>query len=146
MKIKIYKSDNTTDIPIPYILGGVQAGFPSPAEDYMEGVIDLNRELIKNPSTTFFARVVGKSMIGDGIDENDILVVDKSLDLSDNDLAVCFLDGEFTLKRVRIESEAIYLVPSNPDFKEIKVTADNDFMVWGIVTYTIKSMRRTRAF
>ena len=83
-------------------------------------------------------------MIGEGIEEGDILVIDKSLELIDNDLAVCFIDGEFTVKRVRLETDAVWLVPSNPEYSLIKVTKDNDFIVWGIVTYTIKKNRRKR--
>lgn len=83
-------------------------------------------------------------MRDEGIEEGDILVIDKSLELMDDDLAVCFIDGEFTIKRVRLEPEAIWLVPSNPDYPLIKVTKENDFMIWGIVTFTIKKNRRKR--
>ena len=104
----------------------------------------MNKELIRHPASTFYGRVVGDSMRDEGIEEGDILVIDKSLELVDDDLAVCFIDGEFTVKRVRLEPEAIWLVPSNPDYPLIKVTKENDFMIWGIVTYTIKKNRRKR--
>ena len=146
MKLKIYKADTTSDLTIPLVSDSIRAGFPSPAEDYMEGIIDLNRELIQNPATTFLARVTGSSMREESIDEGDILVVDKSLAFMNHDLAVCYLNGEFTLKRVRQETDAFYLVPANPEYKEIKVTEGNDFIIWGIVTYVIKATRRPRVF
>src|SRR4051812_39684394 len=90
---------------------GISAGFPSPANDYIEQSIDLNRELIKNPSATFFGRVKGMSMKDAGIDEGDILIVDKSVTASDGMIAVCFLDGEFTLRRIRVGKKTITLVP-----------------------------------
>ena len=144
MKLHLYKIDLSTPISLPVAIEAIQAGFPSPATDYMEGIIDLNKELVKHPYATFLARVAGNSMQDEGIEEGDILVVDKSLEPMDDDLAVCYVDGEFTLKRIRIEKDAIFLVPSNPDYPEIKVTAENDFLIWGIVDYTIKKNRRRR--
>ena len=140
--LEIYSSDISSSLPLPYAEDGIRAGFPSPAQDYMELSIDLNKELIKNPSSTFYGRVVGNSMQDENIVEGDILVIDKSLELVDGDIAVCFVDGEFTVKRVKLEKDAAYLVPSNPDYPTIKVTEDNEFLVWGVVTYTIKKNRR----
>ena len=142
--LTIYKVDAESHLPLPYADEGIRAGFPSPAQDYMELAIDLNKELIKHPTSTFYGRVVGDSMKDEGIEEGDILVIDKSLELMDDDLAVCFIDGDFTVKRVRLESDAACLVPSNAKYPPIKVTKDNEFMVWGIVTYTIKKNRRKR--
>ena len=142
--LTIYKVDAESHLPLPYADEGIRAGFPSPAQDYMELAIDLNKELIKHPTSTFYGRVVGDSMKDEGIVEGDILVIDKSLELMDDDLAVCFIDGDFTVKRVRLESDAAWLVPSNVKYPPIKVTKDNEFMVWGIVTYTIKKNRRKR--
>lgn len=142
--IEIHKIDISSSLPLQYADEGIKAGFPSPAQDYMEQAIDLNRELIKHPASTFYGRVVGNSMIDEGIEEGDILVIDKSLELIDDDLAVCFIDGEFTVKRVRLETDSAWLVPSNPDYPLIKVTKDNDFIVWGIVTFTIKRNRRKK--
>lgn len=143
-QIRIHKTDISSSLPLQYADGGIKAGFPSPAQDYLEQAIDLNKELIRHPASTFYGRVVGDSMRDEGIEEGDILVIDKSLELIDNDLAVCFIDGEFTVKRVRLEPDTAWLVPSNPDYPLIKVTKDNDFMIWGIVTYTIKKNRRKR--
>lgn len=142
--IKIHKIDISSSLPLQFADEGIKAGFPSPAQDYMELAIDLNKELIKHPASTFYGRVIGDSMRGEGIEEGDILVIDKSLEPMDNDLAVCFIDGEFTVKRVRLETDAAWLVPSNQNYPLIKVTKDNDFMIWGIVTYTIKKNRRKR--
>ena len=143
-KIVIHKIDISSSLPIPYADEGIRAGFPSPAQDYMEQAIDLNKEIVRHPASTFYGRVVGNSMLGEGIEEGDILVIDKSLELQDDDLAVCFIDGEFTVKRVRLEADAACLIPSNPDYPLIKVTGENDFVVWGVVTYTIKKNRRKR--
>ncbi len=142
--LEIHSIDISTSLPLQYADEGIRAGFPSPAQDYMEQAIDLNKEIVKHPASTFYGRVVGDSMRDEGIEEGDILVIDKSLELMDDDLAVCFIDGEFTVKRVRLETDAAWLVPANPDYPKIKVTADNDFIVWGIVTYTIKKNRRKR--
>lgn len=143
-QISIHNIDLSSHLPLQFADEGIKAGFPSPAQDYLEQAIDLNKELIRHPASTFYGRVVGNSMRDEGIEEGDILIIDKSLELIDDDLAVCFIDGEFTVKRVRLEADAAWLVPSNSDYPLIKVTKDNDFMVWGIVTYTIKKNRRRR--
>ncbi len=142
--LELYSSDTSTTLPLPYAEEGIRAGFPSPAQDYMELSIDLNKELVPHPSSTFYGRVKGDSMKDEGIEDGDILVIDKSLELMNDDLAVCFVDGEFTLKRVRIDATIIWLVPSNKAYPEIPITSENDFIVWGIVTYTIKKNRRRR--
>ena len=134
--------DNNVSLVLPVANGGICAGFPSPAQDYVEGGIDLNRELVKNPAATFFGRVSGDSMTGAGIEDGDLIVIDKSLEASEGDIAVCFLDGEFTLKRIHIEKNVIWLVPENPKYRKIRVTADQHFMVWGVVTYSIKNIRK----
>lgn len=136
--IDFYSAETSTEMLIPIMGDTVSAGFPSPAEDYIEQAIDLNRELIKNPSSTFFGRVKGLSMKDAGITTGDILVVDKSLEPFSGRIAVCFLDGEFTLKRIKIEEKVVWLEPENEEFKPIKVTEDNELIIWGIVTYVIK--------
>lgn len=117
---------------------GISAGFPSPAEDFKQQRLSLDKELIKNKEATFFARVSGQSMIGAGLDDNDLLVIDRSLDPAHNKIAVCFLDGEFTVKRLKIENEELWLQPENPSYKPIQVTEENNFVIWGIVTNVIK--------
>ena len=117
---------------------GIHAGFPSPAEDYAEPVLDLNRYVVKNQASTFYARITGDSMVGVGIQDGDIVVIDKSLVPSNDQIAVCFIDGEFTLKRIHVENGRLFLIPHHPDYPPIEVTEENNFQVWGIVTYVIK--------
>ena len=133
---------SNVSLVLPVADGGIRAGFPSPAQDYLESGIDLNRELVKNPSSTFFGRVSGDSMAGAGIEDGDLIVIDKSISASEGDVAVCFVDGEFTLKRIHIENDFVWLVPENPKYRRIKVTPDQNFMVWGVVTYSIKKIRK----
>lgn len=141
--IKICIPDFSTSLALQYADGGIRAGFPSPAQDYITETIDLNKDLVQHPASTFYGRVVGDSMIEEGITEGDILVIDKSIEPADGDLAVCCLDGEFTLKRIKFTSHGtLLLVPSNSRYKPIEVTQDNEFIVWGIVLYTIKPNRR----
>jgi DNA polymerase V len=140
--LDFYTANTSSHIALPFIDGGIAAGFPSPAQDYIDLKIDLNTELITNPSSTFYARVKGTSMQDAGIMDGDILVIDKSLEPKDGDTAVCFIDGEFTLKYIKFDTEIVYLVPANPKFEPIKVTEDNNFCIWGIVTYSIKNHKR----
>lgn len=141
----LYPADISTALPLPYADGGIRAGFPSPAQDYLSESIDLNKDLIRHPASTFYARVIGDSMAGEGITEGDILVIDKSVDPEHGDLAVCCLDGEFTLKRLRFMSDnRLYLMPSNRKYRPIEITRETDFSVWGVVLYTIKANRRRR--
>lgn len=142
--INVYNSDVSTHTSLPYANEGIQAGFPSPAQDHINETIDLNRELINHPAATFFGRVSGDSMIEEGIEEGDILVIDRSLEPLHGDLAVCCVEGEFTLKRISIEKNCIKLIASNQMFKSIKITSDDNFSIWGVVTYTIKKNRRRR--
>lgn len=128
------------ELQIPLFDNGISAGFPSPADDFLDTSIDLNKELIKNKSTTFFARVKGNSMIGAGINDGDLLIIDKSIKPKSGNIAVCFIDGDFTVKRIDITMDVIWLVAENKNYKPIKVTADNDFTIWGIVTNIIKSV------
>ena len=119
---------------------GISAGFPSPAEDFKEERLSLDDTLVKNKEATFYARVSGQSMIGAGLDDNDLLVIDRSLEPENNRIAVCFLDGEFTVKRLRVSKDEVWLQPENPDYPIIKITEDNNFLIWGIVTNVIKKV------
>ncbi|MCG8183889.1 LexA family protein [Tenacibaculum piscium] len=119
---------------------GISAGFPSPADDFKETRISLDEELIKNKEATFFAKVSGQSMIGAGLDDNDLLVIDRSITPTNNKIAVCFLDGEFTVKRLRVTKDEVWLQPENPDYPVIKITEENNFIIWGIVTSVIKKV------
>ena len=140
---KIYKSDslelftpNLSSVELPFV-GGVVAGFPSPADDFVYESIDLNKLIIKHPDATFYARVKGQSMDSDFM-EDDLLVIDRSLEWSDNKIALCFIDNEFTLKRIKLEDGKCFLIPSNNNFPVIEVTDESEVLIWGIVTYSIK--------
>lgn len=133
-----YIPDTSHNTEVLFVEGGITAGFPSPADDFKEVRISLDKTLIRNTDATFYARVKGQSMMGAGIDDGDLLIVDKSLEPQNNKIAVCFLDGEFTVKRLKVEKDAVYLVPENEDYKTIKVTKENQLVIWGIVTYVIK--------
>ncbi|MDX9781659.1 MAG: translesion error-prone DNA polymerase V autoproteolytic subunit [Bacteroidales bacterium] len=138
--LELFRTEEQSKLYITISDSPVHAGFPSPADDHLENKLDLNKALVKNPATTFFARVKGESMNGEGVEDGDMLIIDKSLDPYENCLAVCFLEGEFTLKRVKLDGDNILLIPSNPKFKTIRVSRDNDFYIWGIVKYLIKKM------
>lgn len=136
--IDIYNPDCAGKTELPLSEERVAAGFPSPAEDYSSLKLDLNRELIKNPASTFYARVRGLSMADEGINDGDLLVIDKSLTPHNGCLAVCYIDGEFTLKRFTKHNDYGMLIPANKNFKPIKVTSESNFIIWGVVTYVIK--------
>jgi DNA polymerase V len=138
--LDIHPIEKTLDCVFPFY-SGISAGFPSPANDYLDAAIDLNKELIRNPSSTFFGRVKGLSMKDAGIDDEDILIIDKSLRPVDGMTAVCFIDGEFTLKKISVGKRSITLLPANANFNPIIVTEENDFLIWGIVTYVIKKVK-----
>lgn len=140
-KLNIYNADTQSQVALPYADEGVRAGFPSPAQGFMESAIDLNRDLVLHPESTFYARVKGESMRDAGVGDGDILVVDKSIDLFDGDMAVCILNGEFTVKFVERHTDHVLLVPANPDFQPIYVGEGDSFEVWGVVTYVIRKMR-----
>ena len=138
-KLDIYSACSTFQMEIPFIIAGISAGFPSPAMDFIDLTIDMNRHLIKHPTSTFYGRVKGDSMKDAGIHDGDLLVIDKSIRPMNNKIAVCYIDGDFTVKRIKIENECIWLIPENMSYKPIKVTSDNDFIIWGIVTHVIKA-------
>ena len=120
----------------PYI-GNVQAGFPSPADDFFHDYISLDGLLVDHKETTFFARVSGSSM-GNDFSDGDLLIIDKSLEWEENKIALCFIDGEFTLKRIKLKDGKCYLVPSNKDFPLIEVNYEQGVTIWGVVKYSIR--------
>jgi DNA polymerase V len=138
-KLDIYSASSTYQLELPVVSAGISAGFPSPAMDFIDLTIDMNRHLIKHPSATFYGRVKGHSMKDVGIFDGDLLVIDKSLEPKNDKIAVCYLDGEFTVKRIKVDNGCIWLVPANTDFQPIRVNEDNDFLIWGIVTHVIKA-------
>ena len=124
------------------LLGDVKAGFPSPAEDIREK-LDLIKLLVRHKASTFFFRVSGVSMVDADMDEGDIIIVDRAVQPYNNCKAVCFIDGEYTVKRIEIGKGRLSLMPANENniaYQPIEVTEDNNFMVWGVVTYVIKKM------
>ena len=138
--IELYSVAESTAIELPIIEEGISAGFPSPAGDFLDAKIDLNKELIKSPSTTFFGRVRGDSMIGAGLGDGDLLIIDKSLEPKNGRIAICYIEGEFTCKRIKIERNEVWLVAENKLYKPIKINKEDDFLIWGIVTNVIKSV------
>ncbi|MCD8266318.1 MAG: translesion error-prone DNA polymerase V autoproteolytic subunit [Prevotellaceae bacterium] len=140
-RLIIHKAETGTELPLGFADEGVRAGFPSPAQDYVQESIDLNRELVRHPATTFYARAVGDSMRGRGVGDGDLLVVDKSLEPWEGCLVVAYVDGEFTLKTLHRDEggRCVWLMPANPAYEPIRVTEENEFVVWGVVTYNIKS-------
>lgn len=145
IKLDLYSSEfNVEEVDVSFVDTVIKAGFPSPAQDYLTGSIDLNRELIRHKETTFLARVSGSSLQEAGIYDGDIIVIDKSLDARNGDFVVAFIDGEFTLKEFRYDENdrCAWLIPHNKDYSPIKVTEDNDFIIWGVLTYTIKQLRK----
>ena len=139
-KIQFFFPDLENIVELPFIASGIKAGFPSPAADFDENKISLDNTLIKNKEATFYAKASGTSMIGAGIDDGDILVIDRSLETQNNKIAVCFIDGEFTVKRIKIEEQNVFLMPENKNYKPIKISEENELIIWGIVTYVIKKM------
>nr|WP_159800673.1 translesion error-prone DNA polymerase V autoproteolytic subunit [Flavobacterium sp. MK4S-17] len=139
-KLTFYPAGQESDIQLPFITSGVKAGFPSPALDFMEYKIDLNKYVAKNPITTFYVKAEGHSMQDAGIDDGDIMVADRSLEPASGKIAICLIDGEFTVKRLKMENGSLYLMPENTDYKPIEVTENNQFIIWAIVTYVIKKV------
>ena len=145
-EITILNSEFTTQLELSYA-PGIKAGFPSPAEAYEVEVLDFNKDMIRHPETTFYGRVRGDSMMNAGINDGDILVIDRSLTPNNGDVVVAYYDNKFTVKffdSSRISEGFIYLVPANEHFKPIKITADDQFTVWGVVMYTIKNWHAQR--
>ncbi len=119
---------------------GISAGFPSPADDFKEIRISLDKELVKNKEATFYAKVSGDSMIDAGLDDGDLLVIDRSLDPKNGKIAICFIDREFTVKRIKKERNKLYLMPENKKYKPIELKEENELIIWGIVEYVIKKV------
>lgn len=139
--LSFYLADTASPLKLPFIASGISAGFPSPADDFIEQSLDLNKYLIKHPSSTFCARVRGNSMKNAGMHDGDIMIIDKSLEPKSDDIAVCWIDGEFTVKRILKEKDVIWLLPENEDYKPIRVTAENELTIWGIVIAVIKKFK-----
>ena len=143
MKTKVeivYKPDRSTKRRQPLFLATVPAGFPSPAADYEEGKLDLNRHLIRNPAATFFVRVTGDSMLKAGIHSGDLLVVDRSIEPRDKNVVIAVVNGELTVKRIRIRKNRLTLEAENDAYQSQEISGQIEFEVWGVVTNVIHEL------
>ena len=125
---------------IPLTNNSISAGFPSPADDFKEIRISLDKEIVRNEEATFYARVDGDSMQGAGLSDGDLIVIDRSQEPKNGSIAVCFLDGEFTVKRLKLKNQEVYLMPENSRYSPIKIDEGSELSIWGIVTYVVKRM------
>jgi len=138
IKLEFFKPSLKSNIGVPLLEATISAVFPSPADDYSEARLDLNKELITNESATFYARVRGDSMTLAGISDGDLLIIDKSKTPVNGSIVVCLIDGDFTVKRLNKKGNQFYLMPENDNYQPIKIKPENDVTIWGVVTYTIK--------
>ena len=134
---KIYLSKLSQSKSLPFYESVVPAGFPSPAEDHTDLTLDLNDYLIKHPAATFYVYAKGNSMIGSGIHDGDLMIVDRSLNPNSNNIVVAIINGEFTVKKIKKIKNKVYLQPNNNLYEPIEITSDMDFSIWGIVTHVI---------
>lgn len=130
-------SGTNPNLPLPLFASAVSAGFPSPAEDYLDRALDLNEHLIQNPASTFFVRVAGDSMLNAGIFPGDLLIVDKSLSPRTGQVVIATIDGELTVKRLEIYENRTILRPENPNYQPIILSRESPCDIWGVVTYVI---------
>ena len=138
--LHFYSPDTNNKADVWLAGEGISAGFPSPADDFKEVRISLDRAVVKNEAATFYARVAGQSMVGAGLDDGDLLVIDRSLEPEDGKIAVCFVDGEFTVKRLKVAEDCVWLMPENKQYKPLQVTEENELIIWGIVTHVLKAL------
>lgn len=134
---EIYRFANQQREELPLFATNISAGFPSPADDYIDKKLDLNELLIRHPAATFFVRVSGNSMIDAGINSGDLLIVDRALEATDNRIVIAAVNGELTVKRIQRVRNTVYLIPENPAFAPIEITPEMNFEVWGVVSHVI---------
>ena len=133
-----FPAKEAAELPLPLFASHVSAGFASPADDYIETPLDLNQYLIQHPAATFFLRVEGDSMLGAGIHDGDMLVVDRALEAKDGKVVIAAVNGELTVKRLSMsKGKSVTLLPENPDYPAIPITPETDFVIWGVVTNVI---------
>lgn len=140
LEVMKYINNEGESYKIPLYASTVRAGFPSPADDYIETMLDLNEYLIKHPAATFFVRASGESMVNAGIYSGDILVVDRSIEAGHGKIVIVALNGELTVKRLSHQNGHIKLVAENPDFPAIDITDEYDMVIWGVVTNVIHAV------
>ncbi len=138
--IQICRPDLSTELECPLFVSPVEAGFPSPAEDYVEGPLDLNKHLIRHPAATFFVRAAGDSMIHAGIFPGDILIVDRSVEPADKKVVIAVVNGELTVKRFRKINGKAFLVPENDQYAAIELTEETGGEIWGVVSHVIHAL------
>lgn len=136
----IFKPEQKTKVKIPLYLNPVAAGFPAVTEDYIDENIDLNRHLVKHPETTFLVRVTGESMKDAGIHPNDMLIVDRSIEVNSGQVVIAVVNGELTVKRIRKNQDKLWLMPENKDFQPIEIDEHTDLHIWGVVTNVIHAL------
>ena len=139
-KLIFFHPDQDQQKSLHLVQEGISAGFPSPADDFKELRISIDQEVVRNEEATFYARVSGESMQGAGLDNGDLLVIDRSMEPQHDKIAVCYIDGEFTVKRLKVAADGVFLIPENPKYQSIKVTEENELIIWGIVTYVVKKL------
>ena len=139
-KLVFFRPNREYHKKMHWVQEGISAGFPSPADDFKELRISIDQEVVSNEEATFYARVSGESMQGAGLDDGDLLVIDRSLEPIDNKIAVCFIDVEFTVNRRNFTKDEVLLIPENPKYQSIKVTEENELIIWGVVTYVVKKL------
>ena len=139
-KLSFFIPNTESNLEMPYISSGIKAGFTSPAADFDGTRVSIDQIVVKNALATFYAKANGNSMTGAGIDDGDILVIDKSVEPQDGKIAVCFIDGEFTVKRIKVQENSLLLLPENKLFEPIEITEENNFIIWGIVTFVVKKL------
>jgi DNA polymerase V len=132
----------STQMLIPYALEKINAGFPSPAQDYIDRALDMNEHLIKNETATFIVKVASLSMLNAGIEIDDELIVDRSLDAKNGDIVVALIDNDFTVKRLMIDEKGQWLKAENPEYKNIYLQEGQELIIWGVVTHIIKMTRK----
>ncbi|RPG60643.1 MAG: translesion error-prone DNA polymerase V autoproteolytic subunit [Flavobacteriales bacterium TMED191] len=135
--LEFYSSEQDISLNLPYFQNGVSAGFPSPAEDHIDSKIDLNQLLIEHPSATYYVRVNGDSMLDAGILNGDLLIVDRSLEVINNSIVVAYIDGDFTVKRIRKNKNKLFLQAENNKYQPIEITEEMDFELFGVVAHAI---------
>ena len=141
MKAEVYINSTVKKITAVLFCARIPAGFPSPADDYIENSLDLNEYLVKHPAATFFVKVTGDSMTGAGINSGDILIVDRSVNAVNGSVIVAILNGEFTVKRFFRYGSVVQLSPDNPAYNPIEVKTGSDFEVWGVVMHVIHTVK-----
>lgn len=136
-KLNFYTIEDFSLVDIPLYGDAVPAGFPSPADDYLDMDLNLHDYLVQHPSATFCVKAIGDSMVDAGIKSSDVMVIDRALTPKNNDIILAVVDGEFTVKRIKKNDDELYLIPANENYRPVKITEDMDFQVWGVVTFII---------